>query len=152
MAGAGSGAVLGGILTPTLSKKFGRGRILAIAIFLSSITVFFQGISPNVWVFGVIGFISSFTITNWNILLMSCYQVLIPSELYGRIHGARRTFVWGVMPIGAFTGGVIAQAGLRVPLIVGGIAATLISISAFSFIYRLGDKTSQGDHSEPVQS
>jgi MFS family permease len=143
---------LGGILTPTLSKKFGRGRILAVAIFLSSATVFFQGIAPNVWVFGVIGFISSFTITNWNILLMSCYQVLIPSELYGRIHGARRTFVWGVMPIGAFTGGVIAQTGLRVPLIVGGIAATLISISAFSFIYRLGDKTSQGDHSEPVQS
>ena len=83
---------------------------------------------------------------------MSCYQVLIPSELYGRIHGARRTFVWGVMPIGAFTGGVIAQTGLRVPLIVGGIAATLISLSAFSFIYQLGNKTSQGDHSESVQS
>jgi hypothetical protein len=104
-----------------------------------------------VWVFGVIGFISSFAITNWNILLMSCYQVLIPSELYGRIHGARRTFVWGVMPIGAFIGGVIAQAGLRVPLIVGGIATTLISLSAFTFIYRLGNQTSQGDHSEVIE-
>jgi MFS family permease len=152
MAGAGSGAVLGGLLTPTLSKKFGRGKVLAVAIFISSITVFFQGISPNVWVFGVIGFISSFTITNWNILLMSCYQVLIPSELYGRIHGARRTFVWGVMPIGAFLGGVIAQSGLRVPLLVGGIATTLISLSAFRFIYELGNQTSQGDHSEVNES
>jgi MFS family permease len=151
MAGAGSGAVLGGIVTPALSKKFGRGAILAVAIFISSITVLFQGLSPNVWVFGAIGFISSFTITNWNILLMSCYQVLIPAELYGRIHGARRTFVWGVMPIGAFTGGVIAQSGLRVPLIVGGIATTLISISAFSFIYRLGNQTSQGDHSDVLE-
>lgn len=152
MAGAGSGAVLGGIVTPGLSKKFGRGAVLAVAIFISSITVLFQGIAPNVWVFGAIGFISSFTITNWNILLMSCYQVLIPAELYGRIHGARRTFVWGVMPIGAFTGGVIAQSGLRVPLIVGGIATTLISISAFSFIYRLGNQTSQGDHSDVLES
>jgi MFS family permease len=151
MAGAGSGAVLGGIVTPGLSKKFGRGAVLAVAIFISSITVLFQGIAPNVWVFGAIGFISSFTITNWNILLMSCYQVLIPAELYGRIHGARRTFVWGVMPIGAFTGGVIAQSGLRVPLIVGGIATTLISISAFSFIYRLGNQTSQGDHSDVLE-
>jgi len=151
MAGAGSGAVLGGILTPALSKKFGRGRILSVAIFLSSITVIFQGLSPNVWVFGVIGFISSFAITNWNILLMSCYQVLIPSELYGRIHGARRTFVWGVMPIGAFIGGVIAHSGLRVPLLVGGIATTLISLSAFSFIYHLGNQTSQGDHSEVLE-
>ena len=147
MAGAGSGGVLGGILTPILSKKFGRGAVLAIAIFISSITVIFQGLSPNVWVFGVIGFISTFAITNWNILLMSCYQVLIPADLYGRIHGARRTFVWGVMPIGALLGGVIAQSGLRLPLIVGGIATTLISISAFSFVYRLGNTTSQGDSS-----
>ena len=147
MAGAGSGGVLGGILTPVLSKKFGRGAVLAVAIFISSITVLFQGLSPNVWVFGVIGFISTFSITNWNILLMSCYQVLIPAELYGRIHGARRTFVWGVMPIGALLGGVIAQSGLRLPLIVGGIAATLISLSAFTFVYRLGNQTSQGDSS-----
>jgi MFS family permease len=152
MAGAGSGAIIGALLAPRISKKFGRGKVLAVAIFISSITVFFQGISPNVWVFGVIGFISSFAITNWNILLMSCYQVLIPSELYGRIHGARRTFVWGVMPIGAFLGGVIAQSGLRVPLLVGGIATTLISLSAFRFIFELGNQTSQGDHSEVNES
>lgn len=151
MAGAGSGGVLGGILTPVLSKKFGRGSVLAVAIFISSITVLFQGISPNVWVFGVIGFISAFAITNWNILLMSCYQVLIPAELYGRIHGARRTFVWGVMPIGALLGGVIAHNGLRLPLIIGGTATTLISISAFTFVYRLGNQTSQGDHVEVVK-
>ena len=150
MAGAGSGGVLGGILTPILSKKFGRGAVLAVAIFISSITVVFQGISPNVWVFGVIGFISTFAITNWNILLMSCYQVLIPSELYGRIHGARRTFVWGVTPIGALFGGVIAHSGLRVPLIVGGIATTLISLSALTFIYRLGNQTSQGEQSVAI--
>lgn len=151
MAGAGSGGVLGGILTPVLSKKFGRGSVLAVAIFISSITVLFQGISPNVWVFGVIGFISAFAITNWNILLMSCYQVLIPAELYGRIHGARRTFVWGVMPIGALLGGVIAQNGLRLPLIIGGTATTLISLSAFTFVYRLGNQTSQGDHVEVIK-
>ena len=151
MASSGLGAVLGGILTPALSKKFGRGAILAVAIFISSISVLFEGLSPNVWVFGVIGFISSFAITNWNILLMSCYQVLIPSELYGRIHGARRTFVWGVTPIGALFGGVIAHSGLRVPLIVGGIATTLISLSALTFIYRLGNQTSQGEQSVAIE-
>ena len=152
LAGSGSGAVLGGILTSTLSKKFGRGGVLAVAIFVSSITVLFQGFAPNFWVFGSIGFISAFFSTNWNILLMSCYQVLIPAELYGRIHGARRTFVWGVMPFGAFLGGVIAKSGLRLPLIIGGIATTLISLTAFSFVYRLGNQTSQGDHSEVVES
>lgn len=151
MAGAGSGAIIGALLTPRISKKFGRGKVLALAIFMSSVTVLFQAFSPNYWVFGVVGFVSSFFITNWNILLMSCYQVLIPKELYGRIHGARRTFVWGMMPLGAFLGGVIAQGGLRLPLLVGGSATTLISLASVRFINRIGEKTSQGDHSEVVK-
>jgi hypothetical protein len=55
------------------------------------------------------------------------------------------------MPIGALLGGVIAHNGLRLPLIVGGIATTLISLSAFTFVYRLGNQTSQGDHSEVIE-
>ena len=151
MAGAGSGAIIGALLAPRISKKFGRGKVLALAIFMSSVTVLFQAFSPNYWVFGVVGFVSSFFITHWNILLMSCYQVLIPKELYGRIHGARRTFVWGMMPLGAFLGGVIAQGGLRLPLLVGGSATTLISLASVRFINRIGEKTSQGDHSEVVK-
>ena len=151
MAGAGSGAIIGALLAPRISKKFGRGKVLALAIFMSSVTVLFQALSPNYWVFGVVGFVSSFFITNWNILLMSCYQVLIPKELYGRIHGARRTFVWGMMPLGAFLGGVIAQGGLRLPLLVSGSATTLISLASVRFINRIGEKTSQGDHSEVVK-
>jgi MFS family permease len=151
MAGAGSGAIIGALVTPKISKKFGRGKVLAFAIFMSSITVLMQAVSPNYWVFGVIGFVTSFFITNWNILLMSCYQVLIPTELYGRIHGARRTFVWGVMPLGAFLGGVIAQAGLRLPLLVGGGVTTLISLASIRFINRIGESTSQGDHDESLQ-
>ncbi len=152
MAGAGSGAIIGALLAPRISKKFGRGKVLALAIFISSVTVLFQALSPNYWVFGVVGFVSSFFITNWNILLMSCYQVLIPKELYGRIHGARRTFVWGMMPLGAFLGGVIAQGGLRLPLFIGGCCATMISLVSVRFINRIGEKTSQGDHEELQKS
>ena len=152
MAGAGSGAIIGALLAPRISKKFGRGKVLALAIFMSSVTVLFQAFSPNYWVFGVVGFVSSFFITNWNILLMSCYQVLIPKELYGRIHGARRTFVWGMMPLGAFLGGVIAQGGLRLPLFIGGCCATMISLASVRFINRIGEKTSQGDHEELQKS
>jgi hypothetical protein len=56
------------------------------------------------------------------------------------------------MPIGALIGGVIAQSGLRLPLIVGGTATTLISLSAFKFVYDLGNQTSQGDHIKVTES
>jgi MFS family permease len=126
MAISGTGAVVASLVTPAISKKLGRGNVLSYAIIAASVTILLQGLSSNIWIFTIIGFISAFVITNWNILLMSSYQVLIPPHLYGRIHGARRTFIWGVMPIGAFCGGVIARGDLRLPLLVGGVATTVI--------------------------
>lgn len=146
MAISGTGAVVASLVTPAMSKKLGRGNVLSYAIIAASVTILLQGLSSNIWIFTIIGFISAFVITNWNILLMSSYQVLIPPHLYGRIHGARRTFIWGVMPIGAFCGGVIARRDLRLPLLVGGVATTVISTFSFSVINRLGRFTSQSDH------
>ena len=146
MAISGTGAVVASLVTPAISKKLGRGNVLSYAIIAASVTILLQGLSSNIWIFTIIGFISAFVITNWNILLMSSYQVLIPPHLYGRIHGARRTFIWGVMPIGAFCGGVIARGDLRLPLLVGGVATTVISTFSFSVINRLGRFTSQSDH------
>lgn len=143
MAIIGSGGILGALVAPKLSKRFGRGRVLAVSIVFSSLSTLAGGLAPDVWFYIAISFLSSVAISTWNVLLMSCYQVLIPKEIYGRIHGARRTFVWGIMPIGAFCGGVIANTGLRSPLIIGGIGTTIISVAAFSMISRIGAATSE---------
>jgi hypothetical protein len=68
---------------------------------------------------------------------MATYQTVIPNELYGRIHGTRRTLVWGLMPFGSLLGGVLAHFGLRIPLIVGGGIATLVSALSLRFFLEL---------------
>jgi len=127
----GVGALAGSIAAPMVSKYLGRGKALAINVFFASLLVIFIGLSPN------------FTISVWNILLMSLYQSLIPPELYGRIHGARRTIVWGLMPIGAIIGGVIARGGLRLPFLIGGAIATLIAFFSYKHIKRIGDLSAE---------
>ena len=139
----GIGALMGSIAAPLASKKFGRGRALALNLFLASLMVVFTGMAPNVLTFVLISVVIGFTISVWNILLMSLYQSLIPSHLYGRIHGARRTIVWGLMPIGAIIGGVIARGGLRLPFLIGGGIATLISLLAFRRIIKVGDESAK---------
>ena len=37
-------------------------------------------------------------------------QALIPAELFGRVQGGYRTLVWGGIPLGALTGGLLADA------------------------------------------
>jgi hypothetical protein len=85
--------------------------------------------------------LGGFAIAQWNILLMATYQTVIPNELYGRIHGTRRTLVWGMMPIGSVLGGVLAHYSLRLPMYVGGIIASVIAISSIKFFMSIASKT-----------
>lgn len=135
------GAVIGSVLAPRASKRFGRTKTMAWAIVFSSAIVVVQGFSPNYWVLAILLAIGSTLITSWNILLMSTYHEIIPTELFGRVHGTRRTLVWGMMPIGSLLGGAIAVVDLRLPFLVGGAACTILSIIGFGFIQRLSKLT-----------
>jgi MFS family permease len=139
----GVGALAGSVLAPIASTKLGRGKALALNLFLASLMIVFTGLAPNVVVFVAISVVIGFTISVWNILLMSLYQSLIPAHLYGRIHGARRTLVWGLMPIGSVIGGVIARGGLRLPFLIGGAIATAISIISYQRIVQIGQESTE---------
>ncbi len=91
--------------------------------------------------------ITGATISVWNILLMSCYQSLIPKELFGRIHGARRTIVWGLMPIGSIIGGFIARGGLRLPFLIGGFISIVVVIISFKRVIEIGDESLEANNS-----
>ncbi|MFM8191016.1 MAG: MFS transporter [Candidatus Nanopelagicus sp.] len=135
----GVGGLVGAVVAPHASKRFGRDRVMSFAIFMSSFLLLIQGFSPNIYLFVGLAAIGAFTISQWNILLMSTYQSVIPNEIYGRIHGTRRTLVWGMMPIGSVLGGVLATITLRTPLYVGGFISTAIAIYSLKFFLNLGN-------------
>jgi MFS family permease len=137
----GVGGLIGAVVAPQASKRFGRARVMTFGIFSSSLLLLLQGFSPNIYLFVGLSAVGAFTISQWNILLMSTYQSVIPNEIYGRIHGTRRTLVWGMMPIGSVLGGVLATIDLRTPLYVGGAIATAIAIYSLKFMLTLGATT-----------
>ena len=134
----GVGGLIGAVIAPHASKRFGRARVMTFGIFSSSFLLLLQGFSPNIYLFVGLSAFMAFTISQWNILLMSTYQSVIPNEIYGRIHGTRRTLVWGMMPIGSVLGGVLATTGLRTPLYVGGALATTIALFSIKFMLSIG--------------
>jgi len=129
----GLGALLGAIVAPKASKKFGRSIMMTLGITLSSVVLLLQGFAPNIYIFVALATFGGFAISQWNILLMATYQSVIPNELYGRIHGTRRTLVWGMMPIGSLIGGVLAHFSLRLPMYVGGVIASVIALASINF-------------------
>ena len=139
----GLGALLGAIVAPKASKKFGRSIMMTLGITSSSVVLLLQGFAPNIYIFVALATFGGFAISQWNILLMATYQTIIPNELYGRIHGTRRTLVWGMMPIGSLLGGVMAHFSLRLPMLIGGFVASVLALSSIGFFLRLSVDTAK---------
>ena len=136
----GIGAIVGGFMAPKLSKRFGRSRTMAFGIMTSAVLMLVVGFSPNIYFFAIVTTLELFAVTQWNVLLMAVYQSTIPSELYGRIHGTRRTLVWGLMPFGSLLGGVVAKGGLRLPFYLGGTLCTVIALFSLRFFLTVGNE------------
>jgi len=132
-----AGSVLGSVIATRLSTRFGRMNTMAIAIFSTGFVITLSGFAPNVWVWIALAVIYGIAMAQWNILLMSTYHQIIPNELFGRIHGTRRTLVWGLMPIGSMVGGLLATIDLRAPMIIGGALSAAIALLGVPFVRSL---------------
>jgi MFS family permease len=123
----GVGALAGSVSAPKLAAKFGNGRILATVNVAAGIMMICLAFAPSIWFAIPLFVLMGSTSGTWNVLLMSLYHRLIPNHLFGRIHGTRRTLIWGMMPIGSLIGGVLASIDLRLPFLVGGLIATVMA-------------------------
>lgn len=128
------GALLGAFASPLLSARFGRSKTLAYSLPVSALTLLLAGLAPDATWYMAATLLHGFFIAQWNILLMSTYHAMIPNEIFGRIHGTRRTLVWGLMPIGGLIGGFLGKIDITLPMIFGGIAATIIASTGIRFI------------------
>jgi MFS family permease len=128
LAAEAGGAVLGSMVASRVSARLGPGSSLALAIAVSAGSFFV----PVVWAQPVAVAASlavgAFGGLVWNVITVSLRQTLVPDELLGRVNSAYRLLGWGTMPLGALTGGVIADVfGLRAPFLVAGIVALLLA-------------------------
>jgi MFS family permease len=62
----------------------------------------------------------------YNVTAISLIQAITPDRILGRANASRRFVVWGVVPLGGFTGGALASLiGLRETMVVGAVGGLL---------------------------
>jgi MFS family permease len=133
------GGIVGGLLAPKISEKFGSGPSLRIALIAGPLGYLIVGFTSSWQVVWVVTVFESFVAVLWNTITVSLRQSIIPTNLLGRVNSVYRFFAWGSIPIGMFLGGAVVSLiqnlasrdlALRAPYLLGAVLGFLIFIFA----------------------
>lgn len=127
------GAFVGSQTAAPLAGRIGRGRAMALSVVVSGLSMLLAGATRSPYVAGAAWAVSGWAILLWNVLYGSLRQRLTPDALLGRTVGIYRVVAWGVMPLGALVGGVLADlGGLRAPFLASG--ALTLAIGGYAVV------------------
>ncbi len=124
------GSLVAALTATRISGRFGIGMTtIASAAFFGPTTLLiaFAPVGNAAIPFLVLAqLLFGFTVVVYNIVQVSYRQAICPPRLQGRMNAVMRFIVWGTIPLGALTGGVLGSTiGLRETMVVGAIGGGL---------------------------
>ncbi|WP_308206888.1 MFS transporter [Actinoallomurus rhizosphaericola] len=119
--GVGSmGGVLGATLASRAARRFGSARTYLAANVATAPFVLLLPLGGHGWyltLFAAGSFVVVAGATMSGVMTMTFRGTFVPAHLLGRVTAASRIFVFGTIPLGAATGGLLASAlGIRAAL------------------------------------
>lgn len=112
-----------------VERRLRLGRTIWVAILVGQIGGLLIAFSPRTYAFpwivaGMVLFAVGGTI--YNIAQVTYRQAITPNRMLGRMNATMRFMVWGTMPLGSLTGGLLGTVfGLRSTLVIAGIGGVL---------------------------
>lgn len=128
----GAGMILGALVAPVSSRRLPP---LVILIFGPAVSVIAAGLfllapADNGFRFAAVGhFLVGFGPMLWLICQTTVRQLVTPAPLLGRVNATVQTAIYGVRPLGALAGGLVAaQAGLQAALVLVAVSFVLSTL------------------------
>lgn len=134
---AGVGGLIGGLAAPRIAARFGRIATLVLSTGLTGAATLGMGLTDNVWAAAALFGSVAMLVSVFNVLIMSLRQALIPELLFGRVQGTYRTLVWGLIPVGALLGGVVAGlTSVPATFVISGVAQLVWTVLCWRLLRR----------------
>ncbi|TYB67177.1 MFS transporter [Nonomuraea sp. PA05] len=108
----GIGGVLGGLTGGWLSRRLGSARATWLAVLIGAPAGLLLPMTQADWrvvCFAVTSIMISWAAAMSNVGQTTYRQTVTPDHLLGRVSASVRFVTWGVMPLGALVGGLVAQ-------------------------------------------
>ncbi|NUP50777.1 MAG: MFS transporter [Catenulispora sp.] len=130
---AAIGGIIGGLASRGAVARFGGYTVVRFTTTVTPLAGIGIGVfGPDPIVVAVLLGVGSMSASLWNVAVVSQRQRLVPQHLLARVSSAGIMVVWGMQPLGALTGGLVAaRFGLGTPWVIGGalrLAASVLAI------------------------
>jgi MFS family permease len=120
------GALGGSLVSDRVEKRLGRRLSLVVMLLLGALELVVPAVTANAWVIAATMVLAGGGVVVGNVVMVSLRQRVTPTRLLGRVNSAYRLIAWGTMPVGAFLGGLLADAfGLVTLFWIAGIVSLL---------------------------
>jgi len=131
------GGLLGSVIATRVISWLGHARALLTAVLIGAVSYTGMIFVRNPIMAGAFFTLEGVVVVVWNVITVSARQALVPAELFGRVNSVYRFVGWGVIPIGALIGGVVAQEfGLRAPFVLAAVTLAVMVLWARRIITR----------------
>jgi MFS family permease len=121
------GSLIGAVTNRRITDRFGIGPTTIAVTLLQGPAMLLIALAPAAapLPFVVVGgLLLGFSVVVYNITQVSYRQAICPARLQGRMNSVMRFIVWGTIPLGSLTCGVLATTiGLRQTLVIGAIGS-----------------------------
>ncbi|HEX5172740.1 MAG TPA: MFS transporter [Gaiellaceae bacterium] len=152
-----AGSITGALLANRLQRRLGVGpTIVGTAVFGSFGGILYP-LAPHSFPlpFLMLGqAIFGLGAVAYNITQVSLRQAITPERLQGRMNAAMRWIVWGTIPLGTLTGGLIATGtNLRTALWVGAVGQLFAAVPLLlSTVRKIGEMPAPVEAPTPAQA
>jgi MFS family permease len=126
-----AGGLVGSFVATRIIGRLGHARALLGTVVVGAATSAGIGLGSSPWLVGALLAVEGVAIVVWNVITVSARQALVPPALFGRVNSVYRFVGWGVMPVGAALGGVLAKTiGLRAPYLLAAAVLVVMAVLA----------------------
>jgi MFS family permease len=132
LAAGALGGVLGGVVSPSVVRRMGERASVVAALTVSCLAYLAVGLVTDAVALAVLLAVNGFAITVWSISTVTLRQEIVPHALLGRVNSVYRMLGWGLIPLGAVAGGLVAHTvGLRAPMpVAGAVRGLALAVAA----------------------
>jgi predicted MFS family arabinose efflux permease len=134
-----SGNVVGALLASRVHAALGPTPCIVIAAFVSGGSYVALGAAVTLAVAVPVLFLEGVAVAVGNVTIVSLRQQVVPNELLGRVGSSFRMLIFGMVPVGALAGGLVAS-GTGVPdafVIAGALQLAVLVLTARRLVTRI---------------